>query len=278
MFGWLCEEGILEMLGRADRPLIGLIAALFAVVIVALPSECAYAPRPLGANNRTNQHGNQNGPLSNFWNWVATDSISFFTFVLAGFAGVQIVITGFQIRFLIRADQTARVSADAASKSANAAIAMERPRVRVTQIAMAEFDERPVATQIETPYIQITLRNYGRSPAYLIGSHMQLRIAKKLPPEVQYPEGFDQSAVIEPGTDFTWTWAKVDFRPTTDEIRAVVNRTAMLWIYGVILYEGFSDDEWRTGFSGAWNPVTLKEKIIVSFHRTTASNEYNYHT
>jgi hypothetical protein len=48
------------------------------------------------------------------WNWTTEDPVSFYTSILALFTGVLVVISAIQIRFLIRADQTARLMAETA--------------------------------------------------------------------------------------------------------------------------------------------------------------------
>jgi hypothetical protein len=71
----------------------------------------------------------------------ADDRIARYTLWLAIFTGALVIVSGFQGYFLIRADRTARISADAAKKSADntrksveAFIDTERPRVFISKI------------------------------------------------------------------------------------------------------------------------------------------------
>jgi hypothetical protein len=54
--------------------------------------------------NKPNYHANQYSPLSDWWNWITKDSVSFFTFVLAIFTGILAVVSILQGVFLYRAD------------------------------------------------------------------------------------------------------------------------------------------------------------------------------
>src|SRR5882672_1771226 len=52
--------------------------------------------------------------VTQFWGWSTHDPVAFFTFVLAIFTGSLVIVSGIQIRYLRRADETARTAADAA--------------------------------------------------------------------------------------------------------------------------------------------------------------------
>jgi hypothetical protein len=60
--------------------------------------------------------------------WIPTDSVGLYTLVLAAFTALLVGVSGWQGYFLLRADNTTRIAANAATKSANAAFAAERAR------------------------------------------------------------------------------------------------------------------------------------------------------
>jgi hypothetical protein len=59
--------------------------------------------------------------------WVPVDSVGLYTLVLAVFTGLLVGVSGVQGYFLLRADRTARIAANAAKRQADAAIGIELP-------------------------------------------------------------------------------------------------------------------------------------------------------
>jgi hypothetical protein len=68
--------------------------------------------------NKINENGDNVQSL-----WVPIDSVGLYTLVLAVFTGLLVGVSGVQGYFLLRADKTARIAANAADLSARAAIA-----------------------------------------------------------------------------------------------------------------------------------------------------------
>jgi hypothetical protein len=72
--------------------------------------------------------------------WVPVDSVGLYTLVLAVFTGLLTLVSAAQGYFLLRADKTARIAADAANLNAKAAIAIELPIIRIPPGRAALFD------------------------------------------------------------------------------------------------------------------------------------------
>lgn len=93
-----------------DKPLFAVLrtmAALLSFLVLSIPQSSASS-----ASQKTEYHG----PLSNFWDWVTKDSISFFTFVLA-IATAALVYTSIrQIGFLKRAEATSEKLAEVSER------------------------------------------------------------------------------------------------------------------------------------------------------------------
>lgn len=105
--------------------------------------------------------------LKEFWDWTTHDPVSFYTFTLAVFTGVLGCVSIIQIRFLTRADGTARIAADAAKKSADVA---ERALVAGRRAWLSIYDLRVVhPTRITEEGANIalgfTVKNLGETPA-----------------------------------------------------------------------------------------------------------------
>ena len=123
--------------------------------------------------------------LLELWGWVTKDAITFFTVILSLFTGVLGATAIAQIKYLRRADETARTSADAAKRAADAAsqqasasIEIELPILMIVGIETLDGST--------TKLVRIKIKNYGRTPAIITADCLQTRIAKALPIEPRY--------------------------------------------------------------------------------------------
>jgi hypothetical protein len=158
-------------------------------------------------------------PLSKFINWSTHDPVAFFTFVLAIFTGALVVVSGIQIGYLRRADETARRSADAALLAAQAAkaqadqmglqtdliekehgvsrhqfFATNRPRLIVHFVRrVLEYPDLPSDEQ--TIAAEFRIMNVGTSDAWITGSCVALD--RFIPGEWPYPDELIGRDVID---------------------------------------------------------------------------------
>jgi hypothetical protein len=124
-------------------------------------------------NQRADKSPNQRtyyNPFTAFWDWTTHDAVSFYTSVLAIFTGVLGATAIVQIRYLRRADETARVTAKAArdaaevaAKSANVSLLALRPWVSCKVKIIGDLIYR--ANGDPCIAIRFTLKNKGHSPA-----------------------------------------------------------------------------------------------------------------
>jgi hypothetical protein len=88
-------------------------------------------PKTSQTSQQPGKKSAENSYLYDAWEWATHDATSVYTFFLALFTGVVGTTAIVQIRYLKRADETARISADAAKQAADAAVATERARFYV---------------------------------------------------------------------------------------------------------------------------------------------------
>jgi hypothetical protein len=212
-----------------------------------------------------------------FWDKTADDPVAYFTFWLVVFTAVLSLVSTGQIFFLTRTDKSTRVAAQAARDAADASVGMERPFVYLEKLALDMSEFYDVDDTICRPHVYFLFKNYGRSPAFLVGVHLSLYIGAALPDSPTYGEGSDNTTVVEAGTTYEFTWKKLDFDPPLDKIWDVVAGKARLWIYGVLVYEDFAGKEHRTGFCGSWVPRDVEVLNSASFARPSRS-PYIYRT
>lgn len=190
------------------------------------------------------------------WDRTTDDPVAFFTFVLAVFTGSLVIVTGTQIGFLIRADKTARTSADAAKAAAVAS----RRQAKTSAMQMASaFPPRINVRHMErgnTPgWVDIvyTITNDGHSPANIVDGKLAfLSLAKEQPiPRDPLANGYALPLArfdVAPGAAVQMTWHD-DFR--ADPIKGQYSRAVVV---GYIDYLDGIGIQRRTGFVRVWDP------------------------
>jgi hypothetical protein len=112
------------MLDRARRlfPAVFLICiALFYANEIWRSSKRPHPPTTKPGAEHSQYQSKHDNIFADAWNWTTQDPVSFYTSVLALFTGALVIVSAIQIRFLIRAEITARRAAIAARRSAIAA-------------------------------------------------------------------------------------------------------------------------------------------------------------
>src|SRR5216683_1718173 len=74
---------------------------------------------------------------------TAEKQIAYYTKWLAWFTGALVVASGIQGYFLLRADKTARISADAAKRSADGLLDAERPHMILSELKISGLKGTP---------------------------------------------------------------------------------------------------------------------------------------
>ena len=129
-------------------------------------------------------------PPKTFWEKTADDPVAAFTATLCLFTFVLAAVSVVQIYFLTKADETSRIAANAARTSADALTASERAHV-IEVIQKGRVDHTPAiataddGTQTRFVYhgvgFSYFLKNFGKTPATIIGFHMDVVIWPELP-------------------------------------------------------------------------------------------------
>jgi hypothetical protein len=97
---------------------------------------------------------------------TADDRIARYTLWLAIFTGALVVVSGVQIAFLIRADKTARISANAAKTAADAAIAGQRPWVFLEKVHIQNRNVEGEPMVMNNFFYSVRWKNVGSGPAF----------------------------------------------------------------------------------------------------------------
>ena len=105
-------------------------------------------------------------------NGNADERVAFFTELLAIVTTVLAAVSAGQIWFLFSADKTAKISADAAKKSADAAIAAQRPWLK-GELEIADDLKDGAGNFVEMAFL-LRIVNIGNSPATNIQSSIKM--------------------------------------------------------------------------------------------------------
>jgi hypothetical protein len=184
------------------------------------------------------------------------ERIAHYTELLAWFTAVLALVSFGQGWFLYRADKTARTTADAAQKSAIAAIGVELPRFILKDVRMISLEKAP-RLALETGALYIEFVNHGRTDAVITSECFDWRVSLVLPPRPQYEQSSlakaDLGAVVEPKAEYQMSSPRGGLRITgrpisSDEITRVLRGDDRLWVYGYISYQDFLYTAHTTGF------------------------------
>jgi hypothetical protein len=130
----------------------------------------------------------------------------------------------------------AKESADAAKLSAEAAISVELPKLFVKKIDFASGHHH-----LETTHdsVEITITNYGRTPAFVFRESAEYRTEMVLQPIPDYSNGIDREpgTVILNGGEHKMTARGPDRMSVF--LRAPFDKGQPLWVYGIIYYGDF---------------------------------------
>jgi hypothetical protein len=184
----------------------------------------------------------------------ATDSVGLYTLVLAVFTGLLVGVSGVQGYFLLRADKTARIAANAAALSAKAAIAIELPAIRTNVGKIGWADERdPTGAKRHFCYVDyLSFSNLGRSRALPIEVELGWTFGDKLPDIPIYisRKQFTTDTIYEPdsGPYDLRINDESDFDLPPDAFDRLREQSVKLWFYCNLIYLDFMQTRHEAGF------------------------------
>jgi hypothetical protein len=214
----------------------------------------------------------------------ADDRIAKYTLWLAILTGGLVIVSVFQGYFLIRADRTARIAANAAAEGAEAQIALEGARLTCLPTSSSYWNEigrwadrwpnSPDMPLRRTFAVLFVLKNYGKTPATITGVNARLIRSREAPgninietPFLELPGEIVVGAGLRSEGEF-----KVEFSQffRLEEAIQVQNGELNIWFNGRVIY----DDVFgrvgtqvflykvrpRGGFIPIWDQTTYRQK------------------
>ena len=213
-------------------------------------------------------------PLDVAWNWLAslfefrlTDVlIAIFTAVLAfktaglfrettalrAAADKQAIHMETSIAVANRSAEAANKAANAAELSAKAAVGVELPVFVLHHLDFIDREVADLTTLLQWPTIEISVKNYGRTPALVLSQSSEVSICAVLPERPEYPSALDQppERVVERGDIYDLIAARPerDNLLSPDETQAIIDGKIRLWVFGYVRYKDFLGNPHMTRF------------------------------
>jgi hypothetical protein len=191
-------------------------------------------------------------PIVTYTRWLM-----YFTGLLAFFNSLLWLFTAFLWR-------STKKAADAATLNANAFIGMERPYLRLYHLDFGDMGAAGLPAKLQYPKIDISIRNYGRTPAFLVEKAVEFLFQESLPntPIYQQITLLPPSEIIQPDQIYNlverpldidfWSHRGINSNSTMSDwqsfMRKLLEERKRFWIYGYITYKDFLDIRHRLCF------------------------------
>jgi hypothetical protein len=136
----------------------------------------------------------------------------------------------------------AQRAAEAAQLSAKAAVSVEIPHVYIDNLEFQESGVGNLAAQLQFPHVAISVKNYGRTPAFLGQLAAEMLIAPMLPDAPDYSNtarDLPTGTVIEGSTSYDLPTARLFNAVPIETIKDIIAERTYVWIYGYIFYRDF---------------------------------------
>lgn len=239
-----------------------IVGAIFASAIYREP---AYD----GSDNNT--HTSNRSEPGSFLEKTENDPVAVFTAVLALFTLVLAAVSIVQISFLTKADKTGRLAALAAKRAANAAtlnaraaLGAELPIVSLSKISLALDDQGLRRVHGHPPkesVLSVDFKNFGRSPAEVIGICIEWAVEKQLPPDPAYKSvsPYPPGTFIEPTNNVPNGPLKCPIKLKDNEVAEISDEVKFLWVFGFILFEdAIVGKSHKMRFCAKWQAYILR--------------------
>jgi hypothetical protein len=198
-------------------------------------------------------------PAKSLWQRTRSDPVAFYTFVLAIFTGLLVIVSAIQGGFLLRADRTARITANAALIGANAArdqadisrdafVRLERAFVTVPRDRMTMYEDKGFRQMQYSPY------NFGKVPATILEVGAIFTAEDKPPQNRNYRSG-DREFTIYPEQAFPMKTLQAEQAGV-----GPIGTPLMLFFFGYVRYSDMHKVR-QAGFSFLFDPTDGKWNV-----------------
>jgi hypothetical protein len=139
-----------------------------------------------------------------------------------------------------------------ALRTAQAAVGVEIPRLFVSDLQFQQPEVGNLGAHLQFPRISISVKNFGRTPAFLGQQSSELLVAPFLPEIPVYPNAHDlePGRIIEGGASYDLPVARSRAMLSRETIEGILVGTTFVWVYGYVFYRDFLHDPHWLRFCG----------------------------
>lgn len=175
---------------------------------------------------------------------LSTLAIAYFTYTLWRANQDMVRVANMQRTDTIRAIEASEAAARAAERSAEASVGVEIPRLAVESIEFINFGAANLPAKLQFPQVAVTIRNYGRTPAFLQRESVCFEIGMTMPSKIEYDYAIDLPAGRAMNKDECYRLTRTGQRPslTEESVAGIMEGASALWVYGYIAYRDFLNE------------------------------------
>jgi hypothetical protein len=150
----------------------------------------------------------------------------------------------------------AKESANAAVLQARAAIGVELPKIILSRVHFGDTGAASLASRLQSPKIEISVTNYGKTPAFLLRQAIEIEVCALLPAKPVYPSAFDlpPETVVEYKNKFPLGTARPKCPLSPEDIQAILDGNTRLWVYGYVYYRDILSEPHMARFCKLFMP------------------------
>ena len=150
----------------------------------------------------------------------------------------------------------AKESASAAMLHARAAIGLELPKIILSRVDFADTGAASLASRLQSPKIEISVTNYGKTPAFLLGQAIEIEVGALLPPEPVYPSAVDlpPETIVEYKNKYPLGTARAKSPLSPEDIQAILDGNTRLRVYGYVYYRDILSEAHMARFCKVFLP------------------------
>lgn len=161
------------------------------------------------------------------------------------------------IEQMLVANEVSQRGVRAAELAANAAMGVELPTLHIENI---EEQLQPIEEWKERFFPTLTIKNYGRTPAFVTNIILRVKTGHGLPetPDYGNVEEYFKPLVIDSKQTYLHTIYKDNsaYNFSAKELKDIQDKDGWLYLYGYIQYVDFLEVEHKKGFCFLWVPGT----------------------
>ena len=150
----------------------------------------------------------------------------------------------------------AKESASAAMLHARAAIGLELPKIILSRVDFSDAGAASLASRLQSPKIEISVTNYGKTPAFLLGQAIEIEVGALLPPEPVYPSAVDlpPETIVEYKNKYPLGTARPKSPLSHEDIQAILDGNTRFRVYGYVYYRDILSEAHMARFCKVFVP------------------------